>query len=317
MYSLEAELQDLRSTGAVDEARASRLIALEQRAIFSVYDEIRATLYAAVALVVAGVGIIVKEHLDRIGPLTLVLVLALAAAACYLPSIRAKLRNASRSAVTEYLLLLGALLVSADLGLAEAQFHWFGAHWSRHLLILVVLHALTAYMLRSRLILSVALTTLAGWFGIYRDPGGTAVWHFGVSALSLRALLCAAVILLWRAIDQRLSAARFREVFEHFAANLSFLGALGWCSDAHDRVLGMLALCALAAVAVRTALRSRSEMFAVYGVGYTALGASIVVGQLLELPSLSGAAAILAIVLTATMVLRHLHERMNKRLSRL
>jgi hypothetical protein len=312
MYSLEAELQGLRAAGAVDEARASRMIAVERRAVFSVHDEIRATLYAAVALVVTGVGIIVNEHLDRIGPLTLVLVLALAAAACYLPSIRAKLRNASRSAAAEYFLLLGALILSADLGVAEAKLHWFGAHWSRHLLILAMLHALTAYILRSRLILSVALTTLAGWFGIYRDPGGIAVWHLGTSALSLRALLCAAVILLWRAIDERLNAARFREIFEHFAVNLSFLGALGWCSDGHDRVIGMLALFTLAAVALRTALRSGNEMFAVYGVGYTALGGSIVVAQLLDLPSLSGAVAILLIVLAATMVLRHLHESLKE-----
>lgn len=312
MYSLEEELRVLRAAGALDEASASRMIAIERRTVFSLYEELRAALYAAVALVVTGVGILVKEHLDRIGPLTLIFALALSGAACYVPAIRAKSRAAPRSAVAEYLLLLGALLVSADLGYAESQFHWFGANWSRHLLILAALHAFTAYTLNSRLILSVALTSLAGWFGIERGPGGINIWHFGTSALSLRALLCAAVILLWRAIDQRMNAARFREVFEHFAANLAFWGALGWCSDAHDRVIGVLALSALASVAIRTALRSGIELFAVYGVGYTALGLSIVVGQILKLPSLSGAVAVLVIVLAATVVLRHLHERLKE-----
>jgi hypothetical protein len=50
----------------------------------------------------------------------------------------------------------------------------------------------------------------------------------------------------------------------------------------------------------------------VYGVGYTALGLSIVVGEMLELPSLAGAVAVLGIVLTATVVLRHLHERLKE-----
>jgi hypothetical protein len=302
----------MRAGGTLDDASASRMIAVEQRTVFSLYEELRVALCAAVVLVVAGVGILVKEHLDRIGPITLLAALAVAGATCYVPAIRAQSRAAPRSSVAGYLLLLGALLISADVGYAESQFHWYGANWARHLLILAALHGFTAYALDSRLILSVALTSLAGWFGIERGPGSIAIWHFGTTALSLRALLCAAVILLWRAIDRRLNAARFRDVFEHFAANLAFWGALGWCSDARDRVIGVLALFALASVAIRTALRSGTELFAVYGVGYTALGLSIVVGQILELPSLSGAIAVLVIVLAAVVVLRHFHERLKE-----
>lgn len=312
MYSLEEELRAMRAAGALDDASASGMIAVEQRTVFSLYEELRAALYAAVALVVTGVGILVKEHLDRIGPLTLMAALAVAGATCYVPAIRAQSRTTPRSAVAEYLLLLGALLISADVGYAESQFHWFGANWSRQLLILAALHGFTAYVFDSRLILSVALTSLAGWLGVAPLPGSIATWHFGTGALGLRALLCAAVILLWRAIDRRLNAARFREVFEHFAANVAFWGALGWCTDAHDRLIGVLALFALATFAIRSALRSGIELFAVYGVGYPALGLSIVVGQILELPSLSGAIAILVIVLAATVVLRQFHERLKE-----
>ena len=169
-HSLEEELRELRPVGALDEAAAAREIA-ERRTSFSLFDELRAALYAAVALIVTGVGILVKEHLDRIGPLTLIFGLALAAAACYVPAIRAKFQGETRSTAADYILLLGALLVSADLGYTESQFHWLGANWSRHLLILTAIHAFTAYALDSRLVLSVALTTLAGWFGIERGPG--------------------------------------------------------------------------------------------------------------------------------------------------
>src|SRR5262249_30641471 len=195
--------------GPLAEAPARRLIAIERRTVFSLHQELRAALYAAVLLVVTGVGILVKENLERIGPLTLILALALAGAACYLPAMRARRRGTPRSAAAEYLLLLGALLVSADLGYAESQFHWFGANWSRHLLILAVLHAFTAYTLDSRLVLPVALTSLAGWFGIERGPGGIGVWQIGTAALSLRALFCAAVIFSWRMIDQRSNGGRF------------------------------------------------------------------------------------------------------------
>jgi len=307
MHSLEEELRELRSAGALDEGTTARALALERRTVFSIFEELRAALYAAVALVVTGVGILVKEHLDRIGPLTLIFALALAAGACYIPAIRAHSRRSARSPGADYLLLLGALIVSADLGYAESQFHWLAENWSRHLLLLSALHAFTAYALDSQLVLSVALATFAGWFGIERGPGSITAWEFAMPALGLRALLCAAVILAWRAIDQRTNAARFREVFEHFAANLAFWGVLGWCSDAHLRFIGVPALLILAAVAIRTALRSGTESFAVYGVGYTALGLSLVIAQITGL-TLVGATLVLGIVLTAAAALRHLHD---------
>jgi hypothetical protein len=313
MHSLEAELGELRSAAALDEPTVANAIALERRTVFSVFDELRAALYAAVALVVTGVGILVKEHLDRIGPVTLILGLALAAAACYVPAIRAKLRGAGHSTASEYLLLLGALLVSANLGYAESQFHLLGANWSRHLLILTAFHAFTAYALDSRLVLSVALTTLAAWFGIERGSGNIAPWEFATPQLGLRALLCAAVILAWRALDQRTNAGRFREVFEHFAANLAFWGVLGWCSDRlpYLRIAGVITLLALAAVAVRKALHSGAESFAVYGVGYTALGLSIVVAEVTD-SKLGGATVVLGIVVAAAVALRYLHDLLKE-----
>jgi hypothetical protein len=311
MHSLEAELRELRSAGALDEDAATGAISLERRAVFSLFDELRAALYTAVALIVTGVGILVKEHLDRIGPLTLIFALALAAAACYVPAIRAKFQGVTRSTAADYILLLGALLVSADLGYAESQFHWFEANWSRHLLILTAVHALTAYALDSRLVLSVALTTLAAWFGIERGPGSITAWHLASPALGLRALVCGAVMLAWRAIDQRTNAARFQQVFEHFAANIAFWGALGWCSDAKVRLAGVVTLLILAGLAIHRALKSREESFAVYGVGYTALGLSLVIAQITDL-TLLGATLVLGLVLTAAAVLRHLHDLLKE-----
>ena len=310
MHSLEEELHELHSEGVLNELQAEHAAALERRTVLSLFEELRAALYAAVALIITGVGIVVKNHLDRIGPLTLIVVLFLSAAACYVPAIRGRVRGSARSVVADYVLLLGALLVSVDLGYAESQFHWFGANWSRHLLILAVLHGFTAYTLDSRLVLSVALTSLAGWFGIERKPS-IASWHLDTPELGLRAILCAAIMLVWRAIDQRMAAARFREVFEHFVANLAFWGVLSWCSDVHLRLVGALALLVLSWVAISTALRSGRELFAVYGVGYTSLGFSIVIGQFVEWTTLSGAAAVLIIVLTAAASLRYLHDRLR------
>jgi hypothetical protein len=73
------------------------------------------------------------------------------------------------------------------------------------------------------------------------------------------------------------------------------------------RVVGVVTLLLLAAIAVRKALRSGAESFALYGVGYTALGLSLVVAQVMDL-TLLGATLVLVIVLTAAAVLRRLHD---------
>jgi hypothetical protein len=63
----------------------------------------------------------------------------------------------------------------------------------------------------------------------------------------------------------------------------------------------------LAAVAILKAFRSRAEAFAVYGIGYAALGFSLVVAQVTDL-TLFGATLVLVIVLTAAAALRRLHD---------
>ncbi|MBS0396910.1 MAG: DUF2157 domain-containing protein, partial [Proteobacteria bacterium] len=270
MHTLEAECRELHALGGIDDATAERAIALESGRVFSLYGEIRLALYAAVAAITTGVGLLLKDNLERIGPLTLVLAVALVAAGCYAWAIRAHRRGEARSLGGDYVLLLGALLLSADVGYAESQFHWLGEHWSWHLLGLALVHALTAYALDSRLVLSVALTSLAGWFGVEAQPALLA-GAAGVRGAAAPALECAAAILAWRVAHRRLGGGdAFAAVFEHFAANVAFWGALALVFDAGTRLAGTALLLALAALVVARGLARREEAFAIYAVGYAA-----------------------------------------------
>lgn len=310
MYSLEEELGELAASGDLQEVDLAPALACERRTLLSVSGELRIAMYAAVAMVVSGLGILVKQNLDRIGPLTLMLVLALVGAACYVPAIRSKLRTGSQSRTAEYLLLLGTLIVSVDVGYAESQFHWLGPNWSRHLLLLTAFHATVAYVLRSELVLAVALTSLAGWFGVERGAGNLAPWSVATPELGARAMLCAAVVLAWRAMDLRVAAGRFRNVFAHFIANLAFWGAVGWCSESSTRLVGVLVVLLLGAGAIRFALRTRMEAFAVYGICYAAFGLSAAWLGVTK-GDVAGAAVVLVIVLSAAAALRHLHDALK------
>jgi hypothetical protein len=310
MHSLEGELDELIAAGDANAAPAAALRRGQSRDSFSVAVELRIGLYGSVALIIGGIGILVRRHLEHIGPLALVIVLAVLAAGCYLPALRARRRGARPSGAADYLLLLGALIVSADLGYAELQFRWFGQDWSLHLLLLAAVHAAAAYYFQSRLVLSVALTALAAWFGIQRKPGTLVEWDLHTPELGARALACAAVILGWRLADARLNAGRFVAVLEHFAINLAFWGVLCWCWDGRLRVPGLLGLCVLTAIAVRGGLREGKEAFLVYGVGYAALAlGGVVIERNADVP---GAFMILVIVLSAAALLRYLHDRLRR-----
>jgi hypothetical protein len=283
MHSLEMECQELQNAGVITEPAAAQAAALERGTIFSVFEELRFALYAAVAAIIAGIGLLVKDNLDRIGPLTLIVVLALASSGCYAMALRTQWQRKERSSGGDYLLLLGALIVSADLGYAESQFHWLGTEWQWYLLILAAFHGVTAYRLRSRLVLCTSIAALAAWFGIE----GRVATLFNVggssSTLGIHAIVCAGTLLLWRAANRRLGGPKsFESVLENFAANIGFWGALALSLTPGSRVLGLGLLAALAAASTFKALRSEAEIFAVYGTAYAALTLCCLEAQVIE-----------------------------------
>jgi len=173
----------------------------------------------------------------------------------------------------EYLLLLAALLASADLAYAERQFTLLGPLWSWHLLLLAVVHAAIAYAFASPLVLAASLTALAGWFGVGGTLGDALHVSLSTPELGGRALACAALIVAWRYAEHRARpGSRFTDVFDHFAANLAFWGAIAWCLESPWLYAGLALLAALAFASVRRGLGTGRETFLVYGVVYAAIG---------------------------------------------
>jgi hypothetical protein len=312
MHTLEAEIQELHAEGSLDEAMASRASALDRGEIFSLHAELRATMYAGVLLVTGGVGVILARNLDRLGPTAIVLVVALIAVACAAPALRARRAGRDLSVAGDYLLLLAVLLASADLGYAERQFTLLGPLWPQHLLLLALVHAWVAYAFGSPLVLAASLTALAGWFGV----GGGFAQALDVfpssPELGGRALACAAVIIAWRFADRRARPeSNFSDVFDHFATNIAFWGALAWCLEPGWLLAGLPLTLALSILSVRRGLRDAREAFVVYGVLYAALGTCFVVVPTIQ----SGTAVmwfVLMVVCAAAVALWQLRRAMRE-----
>jgi hypothetical protein len=268
MISLEPEIVALRDTGVLAPEIADRLVRIERRELFSIDGELRAILYVAVAMLTTGLGMFLAKHVHEIGPLSIIVFIALAAAIAYAFPLRTQLAHRPGSATDEYLLLLASLLVSADVAYAERQFHLLDRNWPRHFLLLAVLHGVVAYFFRSRMVLTLSIAGLAAWLGV-----STSIWALTDTDLALarRGFLAAAIILVWKVLNRLRGRPEFDEVFDHFIAVLALGSALVLAFDRATAWLGVGIVLGISVALIIAGTLSGREPLVVYAILATVL----------------------------------------------
>lgn len=275
---------------AAERLGAQGVLSAAQRALFarvahgelvSVYRELRLLLYAGIVVAMAGVGLLVKENFERLGPFAVATALAVAAASCLAWVARRSPAFSWHEAATphlgfEYLLLLGVLLAGADLAYVEAQFTPLGAAWPWHLLIVSAASAALAVRYDSRIVFSLALSTFAAWRGVSVVLLEKAFWSGSDPASSLRwnAIGCGAAFLVLGAVLVSLDRkAHFEPVAVH-GGWILVLGALASGLGGDTAGLDVCLLLAGSGVAAYAFRRARFSLF-VLGVlaAYVALSA--------------------------------------------
>jgi hypothetical protein len=217
-----AAVDDLVRTGVLDSRIAARLRRAASGSLVSLRDELRALLWVGVFLITTGVGLLVRQHLDRIGPLAVAIVLGVAALGC----LSWAWRHASRASfVFDSVLLLGALLAAADLAFIEVKFTPLGSHWPWHLLIVAAAYAGLAFRFDSKALFSLSLTSFAAWRGVslayVATPWGAVA---DSDRLLIEALICGVVFL---GIGKLLESTRIRPQFEPVSAWLGWILIVG------------------------------------------------------------------------------------------
>ena len=257
MLSLEPEIEGLRPHLG---SAADALIARERRAVFSIHPELRLCAWAGAMLIAIAAGMLLKNNLERLGPTVLALLIGAAACACYA---WAWWHRGRASLIDDYVVLLGALLLSADVAFIEAQFHLLGPAWHRHFLAVAILHGIAAYAFGSRSVLALSIAALAAWLGI--EQGRLASIELEPPEFAARAFATALLILAWRFANRRED---FGPVFEHFAANLALAGALALTFHDPTRVVGTAVTLGVASVVIAWGFRTGREWFVLYAVLY-------------------------------------------------
>jgi len=219
----------LAAEGVIPAAAAPRLSRIARGELVAVRLEIRALLYAGVTLAVAGAGLFVKEHYRDIGPVAIAFALSIAAVGCLVFVARGAApfaweRAPASTLASEYVLILGVLLVGADLAYVESQFRLLGPEWPYQLLLFSVLAFLFAYRFDSAAVLSLALSAFAAWRGVAVRNALGFLFRDGGNRVRGNAIACGILFLAGAAVSAR---ARRKPHFEPVWGNLGCLLLFG------------------------------------------------------------------------------------------
>ena len=268
-------------TGIISDLQYKTLAALVRKERFSLFLELNAFLYIGVLSFVAGLGWTFQAYFTNLGdPFVLATFTLLFAGCLYYCFSRAPPYShgevESPHLAFDYVLYLGCLILSAELAYIEFRFELLREVWDYYLLLTAVTFALLAYRFDNRFVLSLALASLAGWFGLrvsalgFRSPDS-----LRVSALAYGAVVAGAGTMLYR----RRIKPHFLEAYLHIAANVVFAAIASGLGDQSGGALYLGALIVLSGAAIVLGVRFNRFVFVAYGSIYGYLGLSYRVFQ--------------------------------------
>jgi hypothetical protein len=224
-------IPEMVRSGLLEKIASPRLLRIAQGELLSIYPELRLLFYFGVLLTTTGVGLLVKEKHQQLGPIAIAILIgvgtmaSLGWAARQAPGFSWK-EVPSPSLSYDCQLLLGVLLAAADLAFIEVQFTPLGAHWPWHLLIVSCLMAAIAIRYDSRMIFSLALSTFAAWRGLSVSLIEKPLWHATGTSVRWNALACGlAFVFLGRFLLRTGRKSHFESVAVHLGWIL-ILGAI-------------------------------------------------------------------------------------------
>ena len=268
MTTLE-RLAEWKAVGSISQEQHDTLVALVRKERVSVYLELSALLYIGVLSFVGGLGWTVRADVANLGDAAIIALLSLIVAGAFAYAFAkvgpyAHTEVDSPTLALDYILYLGCLVLSSELAFIESRFHLFGS-WHHHLLLVSIVFGGLAYRFDNRFVLSLALSSLAGWLGIRVS---------GLEVVAADPLRAAAVIYgafvagLGTWLYRQGIKAHFHEVYLHLSA-LSVLSALA--SGIGEPGLGLMyvsALLSLCAGTIYLGIHYQKFALVTYGVLY-------------------------------------------------
>ena len=293
-----------KDDGVVTAAQCEALGVIVRKDRFSVSLELNALLYLGVVSIAAGVLWTVRTHFADLGDTAIVLALTVIVGLCFRycfsrsqPHARGEVE--SPTAIFDYVLYLGCLVFAIELAYLETRFTLLGDSWDAYILLSAAVFFAAAYRFDNRFVLSLALSTLAAWFGIKLTRLGLG----SAESLRVSALIYGAVVAGMGASLLRLAIKKhFVETHLHVAATAAFLALESGVPWGDRSLLYLAGLLALAAASTAYGIRHRQFAFVAYGAVYPYVGISLRISRYLSATATLGYGVVSASAMVVLMV---------------
>jgi hypothetical protein len=269
-------LEQWREQGKISPEQYAHLAGLVREEPFSLFLELNVLLYAGVLAFVTGLGWTVSTWSQQLGDVVVLTVLSSILIACFWYCFsRAPAWSAAEtpaaSPVFDYVLYLGSLVWSIELAYLENRLHLFSGQVDIYFLASAGLFFFLAYRFDNRFVLSLGLSSLAGWFGLTISRWPT---HEDATYRQYALLYSLLVGVGGELLKRRGLKAHFLDTYLNVAANVLFWAVLSGVFDRKANGLWSLILPIACGVSLAWGLKRRQFAFVAYAAVYGYVGAS-------------------------------------------
>lgn len=296
-----ARLESWKEQGAISQEQYALLSSLSRGEPFSLFLELNLLLYAGVLAFVAGLGWTVATWSQQLGDVLVLTFLSAILGACFSYIFSHALawspvETPAPSPAFDYVLYLGCLVWCVEVAYLENRLGVLSGQWDFYLLASAVLFFFLAYRFDNRFVLSLALSSLAGWFGLRISHWPS---HQDATYRQCALLYCLLVGGSAVLVQRRGLKPHFFSTYLNIVANVLFWALLFGAFEREGYSLWFLALLVACGVSLAWGLKRREFAFVAYAAVYGYIGVSSVL-----IRGINGFTAILTyFVITAVVML--------------
>jgi hypothetical protein len=269
-------LEQWKERGFLSSEQHTLLAGLSRGEPFSLFLELNILLYAGILAFIAGLGWTISTWSQQLGDVLVLAILSTMLGVCFWYCFsRAPAwspgETTSPSLLFDYVLYLGSLIWTVELAYVEKRFQMLSGQWDLYLLATAVLFFLLAYRFDNRLVLGLALSSLAGWFGLTISH-----WPSRQDATYRQSAILYSLMVggAGAALQRRGWKPHFLGTYLNIAANVLFWALLSGVFDREGYAVWFLALLAMCGTSLAWGLSRRQFSFVAYAAVYGYVGIS-------------------------------------------
>ncbi|OGS27049.1 MAG: hypothetical protein A2297_10285 [Elusimicrobia bacterium RIFOXYB2_FULL_48_7] len=268
-------LEQFNTEKVITPEQYSALTEISENRRFSLHVELQALLYIGVLTIITGIGLTINKYFAQLGHIAIIGSLT----ALFAGSLWYCFAKCRKGLLLDYILLFACLVYASDIAYIETHFKVLGDFWKNYMLFSSALFAFLAYRFDNRLILSMALTTLAAWFGFkFQDFNVSFREYHRIYAVIYGAMVLAAGIIL----NKRKIKEHFFDIYLNFGLNFIFIASVSGVFEYKFYSLFFILLAGMVMLTGLYGLHSKSFLYMVYAVLYGYAGISAVLMDFLK-----------------------------------